>query len=295
MRKEVFVVLMVLSMIGWGASWVNVKVLSDYIGPYELVFLRYLITAISMAPVLLVLRKRFAIDLRTIFLALVAAVLMIAYTKYFFLGTKFGTASLGGAFVTTLIPINMFLILVLFFGRPISVKDGFALLLGAVGVMSILGVWHLHAEEILTVHNLYFVLASLFWPLLTIVSSRSTRVSPLVFTFYMYTFTTVLSLPLVDTSLLQPAQWDGIFWLNIITISVISTTFSTTIYFMGIETLGSREVSTFIFLVPFAAIGLSALFLNEHISPWMLLGTLMTIIAVSMLNNLKWPRILKKP
>jgi drug/metabolite transporter (DMT)-like permease len=295
MRKEVFILLMVLAMVGWGASWVNVKVLSDYIGPYELVFLRYLITAVSMAPVLLILRKRFRIDAKTALLALVAAVLMIAYTKYFFLGTKLGTASLGGAFVTTLIPINTFLILVLFFGRPISKKDGFALTLGAVGVMSILGVWHLGADEVLTVHNLYFVLASLFWPLLTIVSSRSTRVSPLVFTFYMYTFTTLLSIPLMDISVLQPAQWDGLFWLNILTISVVSTTFSTTIYFMGIETLGSREVSTFIFLVPFAAIGLSALFLKEHISAWMLIGTLMTIVAVSMLNNLKWPRFLQKP
>ncbi|NLC28455.1 MAG: DMT family transporter, partial [Campylobacteraceae bacterium] len=139
---------MFFAMIGWGSSWVSVKVLSSYISAFELIFLRYLITFISMAPVLLYLKKSFKIDMKSLGIALIAAIVMIAYTYYFFLGTKHGTASLGGAFVTTLIPINTFIILVLFFGRAINKKDAFALFLGATGVMSILGVWHLSFEEI---------------------------------------------------------------------------------------------------------------------------------------------------
>jgi drug/metabolite transporter (DMT)-like permease len=283
--------MMVLAMIGWGASWVNVKVLSDYIGPFELVFLRYMLTALSMPLVLLFLGKKFKIDLKSLVLSFIAAIIMVAYTYYFFMGTKYGTASLGGAFVTTLIPINTFLILVLFFKRPISKYDGFALILGAVGVMSILGVWHLSIDDIFVKHNGLFVIASLLWPILTLVSARATKVSPIVFTFYMYTFTAILSVPLMEPISLQSEYLDGIFWLNLLSLAFISTTFATTVYFLGIETLGAREVSAFIFLVPFAAIGLSALFLGEKISFWMIAGTVLTIIAVAMLNHIKLPRL----
>lgn len=291
MRKSIFLYMMVLAMIGWGASWVNVKVLSDYIGPFELVFLRYMLTALSMPLVLLFLGKKFKIDLKSLVLSFIAAIIMVAYTYYFFMGTKYGTASLGGAFVTTLIPINTFLILVLFFKRPISKYDGFALILGAIGVMSILGVWHLSIDDIFVKHNGLFVIASLLWPILTLVSARATKVSPIVFTFYMYTFTAILSAPLMEPISLQSEYLDGIFWLNLLSLAFISTTFATTVYFLGIETLGAREVSAFIFLVPFAAIGLSALFLGEKISFWMIAGTVLTIIAVAMLNHIKLPHL----
>ena len=38
-NKNIFYLLMVLAMAGWGASWVNAKVLSSYINEYELIFL----------------------------------------------------------------------------------------------------------------------------------------------------------------------------------------------------------------------------------------------------------------
>lgn len=291
MKKPLFLYLMVLAMVGWGASWVNVKVLSSYTGPFELVFLRYFLTTLSMPPLLIMLKKSFKIDFKSLILSLIAGILMIAYTYYFFMGTKLGTASLGGAFVTTLIPINTFLILVIFFNRPMNRQDVFALSLGAFGVMSILGVWHLHLDDIFTKYNGYFIIASLLWPALTLVSARATKVSPIVFTFYMYAFTTILSLPLIDSFSFQNSKFDPIFWINLFSISFISTTFATTIYFLGIESLGAREVSAFLFLVPFSAIGLSALFLNESISFWMIIGTMLTIIAVAILNHIKLPRL----
>ena len=56
-------------------------------------------------------------------LALLAAITNVAYMKYFFLGTKYGEAGLGGAFVTTLVFIITFILMALFFGRKIGAKD----------------------------------------------------------------------------------------------------------------------------------------------------------------------------
>ena len=38
MNKNLFHILMVFSMIFWGASWISTKVLTNYVNEYELVF-----------------------------------------------------------------------------------------------------------------------------------------------------------------------------------------------------------------------------------------------------------------
>jgi len=287
-NKKIFYILMFIAMIGWGASWVHAKVLSVYINEYELIFLRNIFTIVTMVPVLIVSKKYFHITLKGILLSFITAIVMILYLKYYFLGTKFGTASLGGAFVTTLIPINTFLIMALFFGKKIQKKDIFALLLGAIGVLTILNVWTLSYDEIFTEHNVYFIFASLLWPIITILSSKATKTSPLVFSFYMYLFMTVLVLLFfVDYQHINYKSFDGIFWLNILSLAIVSTTFATSVYFIGIEKLGTNEVSSFIFLVPFSAITLSIVFLKEEVHLSIFIGTVLTLIAVKMLNNIR--------
>ncbi|AXH12857.1 DMT family transporter [Halarcobacter bivalviorum] len=286
-NKNIFYILMFFAMIGWGGSWVNVKILSSYINEYAVMFFRYIITAITMIPIMLVLRKKFTIDKKSFFLVIVTSIILVAYMKYFFLGTKLGTASLGGAFVTTLIPINTFLILALLGSKKIEKKDYFALLLGAIGVLTMLNVWGANFDEIFVVHNLYFILASILWPLLTIVSSKATNISPIVFTFYMYIVTSLMSMFFMDFSTIAYEKFDYIFYINLFAITIFASTFANTIFFLGIEKLGAANVSSFIFLVPFAAITLSAIFLKENITISIIIGTIMTIIAVKILNNIK--------
>ncbi len=287
-NKNIFYFLLFFAMIGWGASWVNIKVLSSYINEFETMFFRFFITAITMIPIILVLKKSFKIDLKSLVLVGITSIVFIAYMKYFFLGTKFGTASLGGAFVTSLIPINTFLILALLGTKKITKKDSFALVLGIIGVMTILNVWSFNLDEIFVIHNLYFILASILWPIVTILSSKSVKISPIVFTFYLYLVTSLLNIVFfVDLKTIEYTNFDWIFYVNVACISIAASTFANTIYFLGIEKLGAREVSSFIFLVPFAAITLSAIFLEEKISYSIVIGTIMTIFAVKILNDIK--------
>lgn len=287
-NKNIFYIALFFAMIGWGASWVNAKALTYYINEFDMVFIRYSITALTMIPIILVLKKSFKIDLKTLFLVLLTSIVLIIYMKYYFLGTKFGTASLGGAVVTTLIPINTFLILALFRVKTIRKKDMFALALGTIGVLTMLNIWQFNMEQLLAKQNLYFVLASILWPILTILSARSTNISPIVFTFYLYIVSTLIAgVFLVDFKTINYEVFDSIFWFNIFSITIFASTFANTIYFLGIEKLGASQVSSFIFLVPFSAILLSAIFLKEKISISIIIGTILTIIAVKILNDIK--------
>lgn len=286
---------MVLAMIFWGVSWVNVKILSSYINEYELIFLRMGISFISMLPILYFFKLSFKIDFKALFLILLASVILVLYSISFFLGVEHGTAGFGGALVTTLIPINTFIILAIIHKKTISIKHSFTLILGGFGVLTMLNVWNFNLSEIFSKDNIYFLIASILWPILTIISSKATKTNPLIFTFYVYVISTfVIYLFFIDDSLFYRINtFDYIFWLNIFVISILSTTFATSIYFVGIIKLGTNEVSSFIFLVPSSALILSAIFLDEKITYNTALGTICTIIAIYILNNLNILKLLK--
>lgn len=288
-NKNLFYILMILAMAGWGASWVNAKILSSYINEYELIFFRNFFTIISMLPILIFLKKSFKINKHDFLLAFIASIIMIIYMVCYFLGTKYGTASLGGALVTSLIPIVTFIIMAIFFKKETSKKQVFALFLGVIGVSTMLHIWSFSLEVILKIENAYFLLGSLLWALLTITSSKTKVISPFMFMFYIYIISTfIISVFFMDFTNIKYENFDSIFWINILFLSIVATTFATSIYFIGIEKLGVNEVSSFIFLVPFFAISLSIIFLDEKVEIYLVLGTILTLLAVKILNNVKF-------
>ena len=279
---------MVFAMVFWGASWVNVKILSSYINEYELVFLRMGISFISMFPILYYFKFSFKLDFKSLILILLASIVLVLYSLVFFLGVEHGSAGFGGALVTTLIPINTFIILAIIHKKTISLKHSFALILGGLGVLTMLNIWSFNLAAIFSKDNIYFLIASILWPILTIISSKATKTNVMVFTFYVYIVSTfVIYVFFIENTIFNTVlNFDYIFWLNIFVITILSTTFATSIYFVGITKLGTKEVSSFIFLVPASALILSAIFLDEKITYNTIVGAFCTIIAIYILNNL---------
>lgn len=295
MSKNYFYILMVFAMVFWGASWVNVKILSAYINEYELVFLRMGISFVSMFPILYYFKFSFKLDLKSLFLILIASIVLVLYSLVFFLGVEHGTAGFGGALVTTLIPINTFIILAIINKKAISLKHSFALILGGFGVLTMLNIWSFNLAEIFSKDNTYFLIASILWPILTIISSKATKINAMVFTFYVYIISTfVIYIFFIENNIFNNIlNFDNIFWLNMFIITILSTTFATSIYFIGITKIGTKEVTSFIFLVPTSALILGAVFLNEKITYTTIIGTICTIMAIYILNNLNLLNIIR--
>ena len=295
-NKNIFYPLLILSMIFWGIAWVNTKILTNYVNQYELVFLRMGICFISMFPIIYFSNLSFKINLKSFYLILIASVFLVLYSIVFFLGVQHGTPGFGGALVTTLIPINTFILIALINKKTISLKHSFALILGGFGVLTMLNVWNFNPNEIFSKDNIYFLMASILWPLLTIVSAKDTKTNGLVFTFYVYVISTfVVYLFFVDNSVFEKvANFDFKFWINMFMITILSTTFATSIYFIAIAKIGTKEATTFIFLVPASAMISSAIYLGEKISFNTIIGTFCTIIAIYILNNLSIFKLFKK-
>ncbi|WP_041654768.1 DMT family transporter [Arcobacter sp. L] len=288
MSKNLFHILMVFAMVFWGASWISTKVLTTYVNEYELVFLRMGICFITMFPIIYFYKLSFKFDFKSFLLILVASVVLTFYSIVMFLGVEHGTGSFGGALVTTLIPINTFIIIAIINQKTISLKHSFALILGAFGVLNMLNIWNFNLNEIFSKDNIYFLIASILWPILTIITAKATKINAMVFTFYTYIISSfTLYLFFVDNTLFTKIiNFDSIFWFNIFVITILSTTFATSIYFIGASKLGAKEVSSYIFLVPASALIIGAIFLGEKITYNIVIGTIFTIIAIYILNNL---------
>ncbi len=282
-----FYFLMFIAMIGWGASWVHAKYLTEHLSVHEIIFYRYTITAISMLPILWFLKLSVKIDRASLLNAFVNSIIMIVYTWLFIEGTHLGTASLGGAFVTTLIPIATFTISAILSKKMLKKEQIIALLLGAIGVMTILNVFSFSAEQILKIQNLYFVIAAFTWAILTILSAKASKVNPLVYSFWLYIFVAILEFVFIVKFKTDILAQSPIVWFNLLSIGLFSTTFATSIYFVGGQKIGADKISSFTFLVPFSAIALSAIFLNEKISWNMIVGTVMAVVSIYILNRSK--------
>ena len=296
MTKNLFYILMVFAMIFWGASWISTKVLTNYINEYELVFLRMGICFITLFPIIYFFKFSFKLDIKSFFLVLIASLVLTSYSISMFIGLKHGSAGFGGALVTTLIPINTFIIVAILSRKTISLKHSFALLLGAFGVLNMLNIWNFNLNEIFSKDTLYFLLSSILWPILTLITAKAAKIHAFVFTFYTYIISSVvLIIFFVDTSIFERVvAFDFIFWFNLFVITILSTTFATSIYFIGATKLGTKEVSSFIFLVPATALIIGAIFLGEKITLNTVIGTVFTIIAIYILNNLSFLKLFKK-
>ena len=296
MNKNLFYILMIFAMIFWGASWISTKVLTNYVNEYELVFLRMGICFITMFPIIYFYKLSFKLDIKSFFLILIASIILTAYSISMFIGLKHGSGGFGGALVTTLIPINTFILVAVLNRKTISLKHSFALILGAFGVLNMLNIWNFDLSEIFSKDTLYFLLASVLWSILTIITAKATKINAFVFTFYTYIISSfVLFVFFVDASIFQKVvNLDFIFWFNLFVITILSTTFATSIYFIGASKLGAKEVSSFIFLIPTTALIIGAIFLDEKITSNTIIGTIFTIIAIYILNNLNLFRLFKK-
>jgi len=278
---------MIIAMFLWASSFVSAKVLALYINEHELVTYRYLITTLTMVPVLWALKIPFKIDIMSFIIAIISAIFLVAYTKLFFLGTDASTANFSGALITTLMPIIVYVILVFSGEKRPKTKDWLALLIGIVGVSIMINIWQFKFDEVLNAATLLLVWAAFSFALLSISTSYNEKVNPLSFSFYIYLVATLLNsiffFDIVNGSILV---MDKYFWFNMMLMSVGSTTFATTIYFFGMQKLGAKA-TVYTFSVPFFVILLGVIFLGESIHISTVIGSTITIIALLVINNVK--------
>ena len=95
--------IMILTMITWGLSWTNAKILGTYADPLLIMFWRFVIASICFF--IVVVRETFNIPKKIIPTIIINSIFMALYNFFYFKGAQIGLAGTGGVVVTTLNPI----------------------------------------------------------------------------------------------------------------------------------------------------------------------------------------------
>ncbi|WP_303851814.1 DMT family transporter [Seleniivibrio woodruffii] len=287
MSDVLFYLMMVLAMVSWGESWVSAKIVAKMASPEVLMFWRFFLTFISYIPVMIYLKQTFTISRKGILFTFVCSVVLILYNEMFFTGLIYGMASVGGILVTTLIPVVTFLLVSLLTLKSPSLKDAFGLMMGACGAMVIIKIWDTDIEKLFHSGNIYFLTAAFLWAILTYLGAYVKKYTNVfTYSFYLYLFTTGLIALITiakGTSFAVPHTF--VFWGNMTLLAVGATTFGSTLFFIAAARLGSQKTSSFVYLVPVNAVGLSWFFLGEQIHVNTLTGGLLVFMAVYIINR----------
>jgi drug/metabolite transporter (DMT)-like permease len=279
----------VISMFLWGLSWPSGKVLTHYTSVINFSVYRYLTVVATLFVLLSVGKVPMKIKRAGMPFVIVSGLLLAAYSYFFFMGLKNGAPGAGGVLVTTLNPIFAYAIGIVIDRRLPSRFESLGLALGLVAGSVLLKMWS-HTSAIYDGGNLYFLIASATWAVMSKFTSRGSAYgSSLSFSLWQYVVTLLCLLPLTNVPEARLAIHinDPIFWLNLVFSSAIVTAIATTVYFYATTRLGAEKASSFIFLVPLAAALSSWLLLGEHIMPHTIVGGVLGIAAVYTINKKK--------
>lgn len=282
-------IIMIVAMASWGLSWTNGKILGAYTTIPILMVWRFFIAALAMLLVLFFRKTPWQVSLKGVPPILASAVFLVLYNHFYFTGTHLGAAGAGGVLVTTLNPILTFALISLIRLQKPGVRSVVGMLLGILGGSILLNIWHEGWSVVFESGNQYFVMCAATWAFLTWISSDiNNHMSTLTYSFWLYLSSSLIALLFIgDESIFSVFQLDWIFWINLFSVSLGAMAFATTAYFIATSRLGSEKAAAFIFTVPVSAMLFSMLILDEPLRVNVLVGGILSIVAVILINTAK--------
>ncbi|WP_373073097.1 DMT family transporter [Sulfurimonas sp.] len=279
---------LVLAMFFWGVAWPSSKILTEYTDSYTLTFWKFLLSSLSLIPMLYFSNQKLVFSKKIFKYLSLSVIVLIVYNLLFFLGLEVGYAGFGGMLVTGSNPIFTFLIIAIIEKVDIPREKKIPLGIGIIGTMIMLDLYNNSVSDLMKEGNILFLLASIAWSFLTILSARSRKYAgTLVFTFYLYIASSLTSYILFvpNEKVVEIFEFDYIFWINLLFTTVVSTGIATTFYFKASTIIGANQASSFIFLVPLVAMGSSNIIYAEVPSISTLVGGALLIYTVFKLNK----------
>jgi drug/metabolite transporter (DMT)-like permease len=278
---------MVFAMLIWGASWPSGKIVGEYGNPNIIMVWRFIFATISIAILMSFLKIKLQRPESSLKYIIIAAFCLIAYNYNYLKGTQIGIASLGGVIVPTLSPIITYLIAANIFNKKIYKKDFLGICLGVLGGLILIRIWEINILDLISSGNIYFILAALSWSIITICTQKSKEdLHFLNFSLWLYMLSFLFSFIFAPwKELIKVMDHDITFWVHFLIISVGAIGFGTTIFFLATMRIGSEKSSSFMYIVPTSAIGLSIVLLGETLAFSTILGGALTISAVYLINQ----------
>lgn len=278
-------ILMFVSMMLWGLTWTASKIMVDQNVPlFQIIFIKSGIVTLSFIPIMLYLKISFLLPKKSILPIISVGIFNTIYAYLIVAGLKLGEAGNAGVIAEVLAPLFGTLFWVILKKTTLLGKEKIGLFLGFVSGCFLVDVSNF--DILFSKFNFIYVLAAAVWGGIMISSRYASDGSdPIVINFYSTMFPFIIFSPsilLQDTQALYQTDWK--FWLAMFSVTILSTTFATTIFYKGVKVLGVTQGGIFVLLVPIGALFFAWLFLSETPQLHTIIGGLIALFAIYLIN-----------
>ena len=267
----------------WGSAFMFIKVATPEFGPVALVNSRLIIASLIFLPILL--RNKYIHLLKPIWKqVLVLAVMNNAIPFTLFSYASFGADSNILAILNATTAFNTMMIAYLWIGENVTLKQLCGLVIGFVGVFILVNPQNSNTTLI---SSLSALLAAFFYSFSTVyIQKNSVNANKMVLIGWSIIFSAVIMLPVtifyLPSSIPSAVAISSAIWLGAI---------STGIGFIGyvrlIDKIGAVKTSTVAYFLPVFGIIWGAIFLDEVITPTIIIGCLVVLIGIYLSNSNK--------
>ncbi|WP_095273592.1 DMT family transporter [Helicobacter sp. 11S03491-1] len=276
---------MFLAMMLWGLTWPASKIMMEAgVSPFQIACLKCGIVFLSFIPVIIYLKIPFCIPKQSLIPIFLIGIFNTIYNYLLLIGLPHGDAGSAGVIAEALSPLFATVIYTFIKQSTLLKKEKIGLFLGLIAAAFLVDI--AHPNTLFSFFNIIYVFAALLWAALTISSKYATQSShPIIVNFYSSIFPFVLFLPFLFTQELAPLKNTGLsFWIAMFNVTILSTTFATTIFYRGIKVLGVMQGGIFILLVPIGALIFSWILLGETPKIHTLIGGSIALGAIYLIN-----------
>ena len=274
-------------MMLWGAGWPILKILSESVSWEVATFWRLALMSLAYLPVLWWNKKPLRLAKPAWLTVVLSGLLYAVFMILSFLGVQVATAGAGGMIITTLSPVLIVVITIIFSGFRPSKQHVFGLILGLVGGIVMVQLWE--GTILSNTGNLLFIFAALTWSILSVLAQNSRQyLDPIRYSFFLGLIATFCMFIIAYGHGILSVFDQGLrFWGALLYLSVMTQTVATTIYFVASGKIGSAKAGSYMLLVPVFALVSSYVLLGEIPSISLVIGGVVSIVAVYWINHTK--------
>ena len=163
--------------------------------------------------------------------------------------------------------------------------------LGFIGGLIMLEVGFISSETFFSKGNTFYILASLIWAFVTMLSQASHKyLHPVHYSFAIAFIGTIIAFfGTLHVDLMIVFSQGLSFWIALVFLGIFGQTIATTIYYIASGRLGSSQASSFMFIVPLTALLLANLILDEALETHILIGGAISLLSVYLINKKSKP------
>lgn len=269
----------------WGGMYVVSKYVLDYIPPFTLVWLRYIIAFVFLFAILKAVQKRSGKQekLNKRDWLLIAWIGFIGYfisISFQFIGTLLSDAHTG-SLITSATPAFMVIFAMFVLKEKLTIRKTISMLLATIGVVIVIG-WDPKVGRFFT-GSIILVGAAITWALLSVyVKIAAKRLSSLTITTYAIGFALLFTTPVMVWEI----QSHDVYYQNtyiiigILYLGIVSTAGAFFLWNKGLELMDAGIGSLFFFFQPVVGTFLGWLLLNEKIGVNFFIGALLIFVGV---------------